>query len=125
MTKRLRCISQLLSRSRDLFGKHTQVVGEAEHVFEDVDCADEVLAVVDTGAGECFDEPKCAHAEGTFAASDSCIPLARTEMEGGHVVAYHLQSALYHSGRPDRQKSNHLSREGGECDPLFEGSGGR
>jgi hypothetical protein len=54
------------------------MVGEAEHIFEDVDCAYEVLAVVDTGPGECFDEPECAHTEGTFATSDSCIALART-----------------------------------------------
>ena len=54
------------------------MIGEAEHVFEDVDCADEVLAVVDTGASECFDEPKGAHTEGTFAASDSCVVLAQT-----------------------------------------------
>jgi hypothetical protein len=78
MTKRLWGISQLLSRSRNLFGEHTQMIGEAEHVFEDVDCADEVLAVVDTGASECFDEPKGAHTEGTFAASDSCVVLAQT-----------------------------------------------
>ena len=54
------------------------MVGEAEHVFEDIDGTDQVLAVVDAGAGECFDEPECAHTKGTFATSDSCIALART-----------------------------------------------
>jgi hypothetical protein len=124
MAKSLRCVSQLLTGSRDLFGKHAQMIGEAEHIFEDIDSADEVLPIVDTCAGECFDEPECAHTEGTFATSDSCVVLARIKVLEWEWLAYHLQSGLYRSGRQDQRKSSHLSQEGGECDPLFEGSEG-
>lgn len=47
------------------------MVRETEHILEDVDSADEVLGVVDTGAGESFDEPECAHAESAFTAADT------------------------------------------------------
>lgn len=70
MRECLRGVAQLLSGSRDLLREHAQVIGEAEHVLEDVDCTDEVLGIIDTSAGEGFDEPECAHAKGAFAAAD-------------------------------------------------------
>jgi len=79
MAKSLRRIAQLLTTPRDLLREHAQMIREAEHVLEDVDCADEVLIVVDAGAGECFDEPECTHAEGTFTTTDSCLVLVEKE----------------------------------------------
>lgn len=71
MTKRLGRIPQLLATATDLLREHTQVIRETEHVLKDVDCAREILGVVDAGAGHGFDEPEGAHAEGAFAAADA------------------------------------------------------
>lgn len=71
MTKRLRGIAQLLAAPGNLFGKHAEVVGKGEHVFEYVDGLDEVFLVVGARARQGFDEPEGAHAEGAFAASDA------------------------------------------------------
>jgi hypothetical protein len=71
MGKCLRSISQLLAGSRDLLREHAQVVREAEHILENIDCADQILGVVDTCTSESFDEPECAHAESSFAATNT------------------------------------------------------
>lgn len=69
MAERLWGVAQLLAADGDLFGKHSEMVGEAEHVLEHADGSVEVFGVVDAGAGQGLDEPKGAHAKGAFAAA--------------------------------------------------------
>lgn len=70
MAESLWRIAQLFAADGDLFRKHSEMISEAKHVFEQADGSVEVLGVVHAGAGECLDEPECAHAEGAFAAAD-------------------------------------------------------
>ncbi len=45
------------------------MVGEAQHVLEEIDSPDEVLFVVQAGASHGLHEPESAHAEGTFSSA--------------------------------------------------------
>jgi hypothetical protein len=46
MRKRLRCITKLLTRARNLLGEDTKMVSKAEHILEDAHCLSEVFFVV-------------------------------------------------------------------------------
>jgi hypothetical protein len=73
MREGLRRIAQLLTTPGNLLGEHHEVVGEAQHVLKQVDSPNEVLGFVDTRARHGFYKPEGAHAEGAFAATDTCV----------------------------------------------------
>lgn len=85
VAKGLRGVAQLLAAAGNLLGEHAQMVGEAEHVLEQVDGAHAVLWLVDAGARHGLDEPESAHAEGALLAADSCRwRQRRVVSRGGH-----------------------------------------
>lgn len=107
MTKSLGGIAELLAADGDFLGEHAEVVGEGEHVLEHGDSLVEVFGVVEAGAGEGFDEPEGAHAEGAFAAADSWgVVSGGSDVWGGEegwkggFVTYHHQSFDCRSGTP-------------------------
>lgn len=73
MTERLRRVSQLLAAACDLFGEHAQVVRETEHILKKIDRSDEILGLIDAGAGHGLNEPESTHAEGSLRATNSVI----------------------------------------------------
>jgi hypothetical protein len=46
MAECLRCIPKLLTRTGNFFREHVKVIREAEHIFEYIDCANEIFFVV-------------------------------------------------------------------------------
>ncbi len=82
MAEGLRRISQLLSTPGNLLREHAQVIREAEHVFKDIDGADQVLSIIDTCTSKSLNEPECAHAKGAFSAPDTYTVSMPDEREG-------------------------------------------
>ena len=73
MTKRLRCIPQLLTTPRNLLGEHTQMICKAQHILKDVDCPYQILLLIHTRSGKCFDQPESTHGESTFTTADTVV----------------------------------------------------
>jgi hypothetical protein len=67
VTERLRSVPQLLAAAGDFFREHTQVIREAKHILEQIDSLDAIPGLVNTRPRHGLDEPKGAHAKGTFA----------------------------------------------------------
>jgi hypothetical protein len=73
MAERLRSVAKLLPTDGNLLAEHTQMIAERHDAFEDTDGLVKVrsgCSVVDRSTNECFNQPKRAHDEGPFSASN-------------------------------------------------------
>ena len=71
MRKGLREIAERLALGAGLFGVEAEVIGVAEHAFEEEARFVKPRGIGLTRASECFDEPEGAHVEGALFAGET------------------------------------------------------